>query len=410
MNQDLINKRVSVIGLGYIGLPTACIIAKAGYKVSGTDINRKAVLSINQGEAHIFEPSLNNLLKEVIDLGNLVAYNSIKEGDIYIICVPTPFKLNEDNKIPDLSYVLEVVSNLSKIVKDGDIVILESTCPIGTIDLIVENFELSGLNLKNIFIGYCPERVLPGNILHEIIHNSRIIGGLNHDSTDKITNFYSSFIKGEILKTNSKTAEMSKLVENAFRDVNIAFANEISLQCDQSGIDTNELISLVNKHPRVNVLSPGIGVGGHCIAVDPWFLISSFPNQSNLMKIARETNLSKTIWVADKILKEAKEFLKNKKRKPKIYCCGLSYKPDIDDLRESPGIEILKILNTKGIDYEIVEPNIKNFEDKKSHKIQDAIIDADILAFFQSHKEFKKIFKESGIPSNILVLNFCNLS
>ena len=392
------------MGLGYIGLPTAALIASKGIKVHGVDVNEKIVETINKGKIHIKEPDLDNLVKKVVEEKFLIADTKPTEADVYIIAVPTPFKNDYE---PDLSYVESAIDMITPYLKEGSLIIIESTSPIGTTKKMYERIVEKRPELKNkIYMAYCPERVLPGKILYELEHNDRVVGGINKESAKKAKEFYQIFVKGNIYETNSKTAEMCKLVENAYRDVNIAFANELSLICDKAGIDVWELIELANKHPRVNILQPGVGVGGHCIAVDPWFLIKAFPNESKLMKTAREVNLYKTEWVIDKIKKAIKEFEKNYGRKPKVACLGLTYKPDVDDLRESPALYITEKLIEEGYNIYPVDPLIKDFDKFKVYDL-DVVDNADIVVILVGHKLFKDINKDK--LKYKIVLDFCDI-
>ena len=296
------NKSISVIGLGYIGLPTAALLASCGYKVYGMDVSEAVVNTINQGEIHIVEPDLDHYVKSAVESGNLKAFTKIHEADIYMICVPTPFHKNSDLPTPNTNFIKDAIKSILPCIKNGDMIILESTSPVGTSDMINEQLFKEGLDHLEVSIAYCPERVLPGNIMKELVYNARVIGGINDSSTKAAANFYKTFVIGDILQTDARTAEMCKLTENSFRDVNIAFANELSIICDKNRVDVWELIRLANQHPRVEILQPGTGVGGHCIAVDPWFIASQDPENSNIIKTAREVNDSKPLWVVDKIM------------------------------------------------------------------------------------------------------------
>jgi UDP-N-acetyl-D-mannosaminuronic acid dehydrogenase len=378
------------MGLGYIGLPTAAISASKGLRVLGIDINPKVVDTINKGEIHIIEPGLGELVKKVVENGNLRAAIKPEESDVYLIVVPTPFKGNHE---PDISFVESATKAILPLLKSGDLYIIESTSPVGTTDkmaslIFSERPELIG----KINIAYCPERVLPGNVLYELIHNDRVIGGIDHESTTKAKEFYSSFVTGNLHSTNARTAEMCKLTENSSRDVQIAFANELSLICDKAGINVWELIELANKHPRVNILQPGSGVGGHCIAVDPYFLTADFPVESRLISKAREINNYKSFWCAEKIRSSILEFELKNGYKPNVAIMGLAFKPNIDDLRESPAKYIAqKVMQSEQDGFMIVEPNIQ--EHKVFHLTDyiEAYEKADIVAFLVAHKEFKNL-------------------
>ena len=346
------------MGLGYIGLPTAIIAAKHGIEVIGVDINPQVVEMTNQGKLHIVEPGLEAYLEEVISSGQMKAAVKPEVSEAYFMVVPTPFKGNHE---PDISYVEAATRVVIPFLKVGDLFVIESTSPIGTTEMMTklifdERPELEG----NIYIAYCPERVLPGNVIYELVHNDRVIGGINPESTEKAIAFYSQFVQGKLHRTNSRTAEMCKLTENSSRDVQIAFANELSLICDKAGINVWELIELANKHPRVNILQPGSGVGGHCIAVDPYFLTSEFPYESQLISKAREINNYKAFWCAEKIENAILRFFLEHHRKPVVALMGLSFKPDIDDLRESPAKYITSKVLQRSADTDIliVEPNV----------------------------------------------------
>ncbi len=381
-------KTICVIGLGYIGLPTAALLANKGFTVYGVDINQEVVSSINKGEIHIIEPDLSKFVKSAISSGKLKAFNKIQTSDVYMICVPTPLFENGDIPKPNIDFILSATRNISKHLKPEDLVILESTSPVGTTEKIQKLLYETGVNVKEIHIAYCPERVLPGKIMTELIENDRIVGGITPASTKKIKEFYSLFVTGNILETDVKTAEMSKLVENSFRDLNIAFANELSIICDNKGINVWELIRLANKHPRVNILEPGTGVGGHCIAVDPWFIISQDSINTKLIRMARNVNDYKTSWVIDKIKFEASKHLSKNKSRPKIACLGLTFKPDIDDLRESKALKVAETLLRDGFEVIAIEPNINTHKSLPLWKLSEAIGNSDIICILVKHKEF----------------------
>lgn len=395
--------RVCVIGLGYIGLPTAATMAVHGHKVTGVDISPKAVESVNAGAAHIVEPELDQAVHRAVASGNLKAQSSPAEADVFMICVPTPFGPPENGvPMPDISFVLEAARSIAPFLKDGSVVIIESTCPVGTTEQV--SALLSSLSSASIHLAYCPERVLPGKILHEVIHNSRIIGGLMPEASDRAAELYATFVKGEILKTNARTAEMAKLAENSFRDVNIAFANELSILCEEAGINPWELIGLTNLHPRVKILQPGCGVGGHCIAVDPWFLVSMNPRQARLIHSARQVNDSKPLFVVDKVVKAVQDFQAQAGRSPMIACLGLAFKPDVDDFRESPALAIWTALNERGLSPVAVEPFANG---SVSHvplvDLAEALDKADILVGLVKHTLFAKIESPK-------LIDFCGLS
>ena len=394
--------RVVMVGLGYIGLPTAALIASKKIKVTGVDIHQHVVDTINKGEIHIVEPDLDGLVHKVVKDGHLTASTSPVEADVYLIAVPTPFKGDYE---PDISYVESATKALLPTLKEGALVIIESTSPVGTTEKMqaVIQAERPELNGK-IYMAYCPERVLPGNVIYELEHNDRAIGGINAASTEKAVAFYKHFVKGQLHKTNAKTAEMCKLVENSSRDVQIAFANELSMICDEAGIDVWELINLANKHPRVNILQPGTGVGGHCIAVDPWFIVSEFPKQAKIIRAAREINNYKTEWAIEKVKNTALQFKIDTGKDAKIACMGLAFKPNIDDLRESPALLVTNTLINDGFHVLAVEPNVTYHEAFEIHNMQDAVKQADIIVYLVAHNEFK------DITVNKPVIDFCNVS
>ena len=329
-----------------------------------------------------------------------------EQSDIYIICVPTPVTKKRKIPTPDIDYVLSAVQSVTSLLKSGDILIVESTCPIGTVNKIKDKLDKVCKEIGDISIAYCPERVLPGNIINELKQNDRIVGGVNLSSTKKASNFYKTFVEGNVLETSAKVAELCKLTENSFRDVNIAFANELSMICNTHGIDVWELINLANHHPRVDILEPGAGVGGHCIAVDPWFIVSGDPNNSNIIQTARNVNNSKPEWVTDKIVEVVNNTITKGIKRPKVACLGLAFKPNIDDLRESPAVEIVTRLLSRGIAVTAVEPNIKHHDKINLLPLEEAFEYADIVVFLVKHKEFlPKQIKES--VSNLEVLDFC---
>ncbi len=398
------NPSVVMIGLGYIGLPTAALIAKNKTYVHGVDINPKVVETINAGKIHIVEPELDTAVAEAVANGYLKAATTPVEANTYLIVVPTPFKAKNE---PDISFVEAATKAVLPLLKEDDLYIIESTSPVGTTEKMMhliysERPELEG----KINIAYCPERVLPGNVMYELVHNDRVIGGVDDKSTEKAVNFYRDFIEGDLHKTNARTAEMCKLVENSSRDVQIAFANELSLICDKADINVWELIALANKHPRVNILQPGCGVGGHCIAVDPYFIVAEYPMESQIIGKAREINNYKSFWCAEKVQTAKLEFELKNNRKPSIALMGLAFKPNIDDLRESPAKYIAqKVLqNANNEEYFIVEPNIEEHNVFKITDYKDAAEKADIVVFLVAHNEFKTL----KLEPNKVVLDFCN--
>ena len=391
------------MGLGYIGLPTSIIAAKHGVQVLGVDINPKVVDMTNQGRLHIIEPGLEEMLQEVVGAGTFRAALRPEESDAYFMVVPTPFKGNHE---PDISYVEAATKAVLPLLKEGDLYVIESTSPVGTTekmrDLIyAERPDLEG----KIYIAYCPERVLPGNVIYELVHNDRVIGGIDEASTDKAIEFYSQFVTGKLHRTNSKTAEMCKLTENSSRDVQIAFANELSLICDKAGINVWELIELANKHPRVTILQPGCGVGGHCIAVDPYFITSDFPMESKIISAAREINNYKSFWCAEKIQNEMLRFELEHHRKPWVALMGLAFKPNIDDLRESPAKSIVnKVMQgSNNAQILVVEPNVPEHNVFKLTGYKEAYEKADIVAFLVNHREFAQL----DYRDDVKVMDFC---
>ncbi|SFI79043.1 UDP-N-acetyl-D-mannosamine dehydrogenase [Myroides guanonis] len=397
---------VVTIGLGYIGLPTSALIAQNGISVHGVDISQHVVDTINAGKIHIVEPELDKAVAEAVSKGFLKADTKPIIADTYLVVVPTPFKGGHHE--PDISYVKAATTAILPLLKEGDLYIIESTSPVGTTEKMMEYIfterpELAG----KIFLAYCPERVLPGNVMYELVHNDRVIGGVNEASTEKAIAFYSQFVNGTLHRTNARTAEMCKLTENSSRDVQIAFANELSVICDKAGINVWELIALANKHPRVNILQPGCGVGGHCIAVDPYFITSEFPMESRMIAQARTTNNYKPFWCAEKVKTARLEFELKFGCQPSIALMGLAFKPNIDDLRESPAIHIVeRVLQDSGdADMYIVEPNV---HDHKVFKLTDykvAVEKADIVVFLVAHNEFKDL----EISNDKVVLDFCGV-
>jgi UDP-N-acetyl-D-mannosaminuronic acid dehydrogenase len=375
------------MGLGYIGLPTAAIAAKHGIDVTGVDINPEVVDTINRGEIHIIEPGLGDVVKDVVQKGKLKAQTTPQEADVFLIVVPTPFKQNHR---ADISYVESATKAVLPFLKPGNLFIIESTSPVMTTEKMAELIFKTRPELQDkISIAYCPERVLPGNVIYELEHNDRVIGGIDEKSTEKATEFYRQFVKGTLHKTNARTAEMCKLTENSSRDAQIAFANELSIICDKAGINVWELIELANKHPRVNILQPGSGVGGHCIAVDPWFIVSDFPEQAQIIKRARETNDYKADWCANKVIEACNQFEAKYNREPIVACMGLAFKPDIDDLRESPAKYITsRIISEARAQVLVVEPNIKTHKTFNLINHKEAYKKADIVAWLVRHKEF----------------------
>jgi len=390
--------RVSVIGLGYIGLPTAAVIASRGIDVIGVDVNQHAVDTINKGEIHIVEPDLDIVVRSAVMTGKLRATVTPEPADAFLVAVPTPFK--GENHEPDLSYIESAAKAIAPVLEKGNLVILESTSPVGATEKLAAwlaearadlTFPQHKGDAADIKVAHCPERVLPGYVLQELVSNDRVIGGMSKACSDKAMSLYKTFVKGDCIITNARTAEMAKLTENSFRDVNIAFANELSLICDKLKINVWELIQLANRHPRVNILNPGPGVGGHCIAVDPWFIVNSCPEQAQLIRTAREVNDGKPHWVIEQVCNAADEF-----KKPVVACLGLAFKADIDDLRESPALDIVKHLAEANVgDIIAVEPNIHTLPKAlENHNVTldtlaNALDKANVVVVLVDHKEFK---------------------
>jgi len=390
-------EKVSVIGLGYIGLPTATVLASRGIEVVGVDVSENAVNTINRGEIHIVEPDLDIAVKSTVSVGKLRATTTPEAAEAFMIAVPTPFKADHE---PDLSYIEAAIKAIAPVLEKGNLIVLESTSPVGATEKISHwladcrpdlSFPHQKRSGADVFIAHCPERVLPGYVLQELITNDRVIGGITLACAEKAKVLYQTFVKGECFITDSRTAEMAKLTENSFRDVNIAFANELSLICDQLHINVWELIKLANRHPRVNILNPGPGVGGHCIAVDPWFIVSSAPEQAKIIRTAREVNDGKPTYITEKILSVADQF-----KKPVIACLGIAFKADIDDLRESPALDIVEALAVKRIgEVLVVEPNIQALPGSlvdlgcELVSLENALERANTVVVLVDHREFK---------------------
>ena len=393
------------MGLGYIGLPTAIIAASNGVDVLGVDVNPDVVAKTNGKHLHFVEPGLQQMLEKVIDSGKLRADVKPAVCDAYFIVVPTPFKGDHQ---PDVSYVEAATRTIIPLLKQGDLFVIESTSPVGTTEAMAEIIyqqrpELQGL----IHIAYCPERVLPGNVIYELVHNDRVIGGLTDEATDKAIGFYAQFVKGQLHRTNARTAEMCKLTENSSRDVQIAFANELSIICEKAGINVWRLIELANKHPRVNILQPGCGVGGHCIAVDPYFITAAYPQQAQIIAKAREINNYKAKWCAERVKNAMLKFELDNRRKPVVAMMGLAFKPNIDDLRESPAKRIVTdvMQGLTNADIMVVEPNISEHKVFKLTNYQQAFDRADIVVFLTAHDQFKTLpWRDDKV-----ILDFCGI-
>lgn len=394
------------MGLGYIGLPTAIIAAKHGVTVTGVDINQEVVDKTNAGHLHIIEPGLEDLLKEVVAAGQLHATTQPEKSDAFFIVVPTPFR--GGNHEPDISYVEAATRSVIPFLEPGNLFVIESTSPVGTTDKMAKIiFEERPELVDKIHVAYCPERVLPGNVIYELVHNDRVIGGRDEASTAAAQHFYSQFVQGQLHPTNCKTAEMCKLTENSSRDSQIAFANELSIICDKAGINVWELIRLANKHPRVNILQPGCGVGGHCIAVDPYFISTEFPAESKMISTAREVNNYKAFWCAEKVKNAILKFELDNKRKPVVAMMGLAFKPDIDDLRESPSkyIATRVMQDCCNANILIVEPNISEHPVFKLSEYNEAYDKADIVVFLTAHSAFKTLLWRD----DKVILDFCGI-
>jgi UDP-N-acetyl-D-mannosaminuronic acid dehydrogenase len=400
------HKLISVIGLGYIGLPTAALLANQGYTVIGTDVSQYVVETIKQGKIHIIEPDLDEFVRSALTAGRLRVSTLPQASDVYMICVPTPFHDGGQIPQPNIDYVLAAARSIAPFIKFGDLVILESTSPVGTTQKMQAVLYECGVKVDDIYIAYCPERVLPGKIMAELVENERVVGGLTPAATAAAAGFYRTFVQGAVHETDAKTAEMCKLTENSFRDVNIAFANELSMICDKEGINVCSLIQLANCHPRVNILQPGVGVGGHCIAVDPWFIVARDVENSKLIRTSREVNNHKTDWVIDKIKIAAANIAEKSGKNPTIACLGLAFKPDIDDLRESPALHVALTLKSQGYKLIVVEPNIDSHEQLVVVSIDQALMQADVIAILVKHREFFAPSNRQRLIDN-LALDFC---
>jgi UDP-N-acetyl-D-mannosaminuronic acid dehydrogenase len=414
---------ISIVGLGYIGLPTAAVFASRKKRVIGVDVNQKAVDIINRGQIHIIEPELDVIVHAAVAGGYLRATTRPEPADAFLIAVPTPFK---EGYQPDLSYIESASRSIAGVLKRGDLVILESTSPVGATEQMADWLALARPDLtfpqthgedSDIRVAHCPERVLPGHVLRELVQNDRVIGGMTPKCSDVAVRLYKTFVEGDCVITSARTAEMCKLTENSFRDVNIAFANELSIICNKLDINVWELIRLANRHPRVNILQPGPGVGGHCIAVDPWFIVSKTPEEARLIRTAREVNDHKPEWVLNKIREVLKDYLlanpDKTAREVTIACFGLAFKPDIDDLRESPALEICRKLSAVvPCNILVVEPYVSTLPDGfvgrvRLYEFTAALADADLKVYLVPHAIFKqpKVVTTKGPWS----LDFCNL-
>lgn len=397
----VLDLKICIIGLGYIGLPSAALLANRGYQVHGVDVLPEVVATINQGDIHIVEPDLDAFVHSAVNSGHLKAFLKPESADIFIIAVPTPF---HEDFVPNIDYVLDATHAIAPFVKSGDLVILESTSPVGTTGKVADVLRQEGVDTDSVHIAYCPERVLPGHIMRELVANDRIVGGITPEASGKVAAFYRTFVTGEVLVTDAHTAEMAKLTENSFRDVNIAFANELSMLSDKFGIDVWELIQLANRHPRVNILQPGTGVGGHCIAVDPWFIVYAGGEDAQLIRSGREVNIRKTDWVVEKVLSEVGLFKEEQGRNPVVACMGLAFKPNIDDLRESPALYVFQQLVASDIQPLAVEPNLKKHASLTLTPWREAAEKADLVVYLVAHREFK----DSAVRGKII--DFCGVT
>lgn len=392
-------KNVVFVGLGYIGLPTASQIAISGHMVTGVDINRKAVERINACQTSFKEPGLDELVREAVQSGRFRATTAPVEADIFVIAVPTPVQADT---APDMSYVRAAVQSLASCLRPSNLVILESTSPVGATEQVRQWIAEQRGTVEDLHFAYSPERIIPGNMLHELRHNDRVVGGLTPEATRLAADFYRSFVQGTVMETTARTAELTKLAENSYRDVNIAFANELSILAEKYGVDPWELIRFTNRHPRVNILQPGPGVGGHCIAIDPWFLVHDNPEEAQLIATARRVNLGKTEYVFQQILAACRE-----KKVPVVACMGLTYKPDTEDLRESPALAIARRLSREdGVTVLCCEPNCAAIEDLTLVSAEEALDRADILVWLVRHKEFLSL----AVPEHVRVIDTCGVT
>lgn len=401
--------KISIVGLGYIGLPTAAVLASVGHTVVGIEVNQTIVDVVNRGDIHIVEPDLDGLVRAAVHSGRLRAVQAAEQSDVFIIAVPTPFMNGHQ---PDLRYVEQAARAIAPQLRGGNLVILESTSPVGTTEKLASwlaeersdlRFPTAGSREIDVHLAYCPERVLPGSIVSELVRNDRVVGGLTPRCAEKARHLYETFVRGQCIETDARTAEMTKLTENAFRDVNIAFANELSLICDQLGINVWELIALANRHPRVNILNPGPGVGGHCIAVDPWFIVDSAPQAARLIRTAREVNDGKPEWVLGKIAEAVVAARSRLGRGVAVACLGLAFKANIDDLRESPSLEIAKQLAERRLADRllIVEPYVDALPQElvgrtgiELVELDTALAAADVVVLLVDHQQFKSVSRE----------------
>ena len=402
-------KTVCVIGLGYIGLPTAALLAGKGYQVIGVDVNPKTVETINKGQIHIVEPDLDAFVRSAVSSGKLKVQTEPANADIFMVCVPTPLCEKIDGiPQPDISYVESAIKSLAPYLKQGNSVILESTSPVGTTAAMTEVLNGLGVDVSKLHIAYCPERVLPGKIMTELVENDRVVGGMTPSASEAVAEFYKTFVRGAVIETDAPTAEMCKLAENSYRDVNIAYANELSLICANAGINITKLIELANRHPRVNILTPGVGVGGHCIAVDPWFIVAKDPHNARLIHTARNVNDYKTEWVISQVASQIKALHASLRRKPIVACFGLAFKPNIDDLRESPALLVTEQIAKMECDLVVIEPNIEQHDSFILCDPIKAYNSADLLVFLVKHRQFMDLVKRTDLSYKTM-LDYCGI-
>ena len=405
-------KNICVIGLGYIGLPTAVLLANQGFEVIGVDINQQIVKDIQDGKPHIVEPDLEMFLRAAIQSGRFRVSTKPAAADVHIICVPTPLQdVSEGIPQPDLEHVKAAARALAPLLSKGNLVVLESTCSVGTTEKLHAWLKQDAVPVDAVDIAYCPERVFPGSIFKELVENDRIVGGLTSQATQRAQAFYQQFVQGRVYTTSSRTAEMVKLAENSYRDVNIAFANELSMLCHNAGVNTWELIELANCHPRVQILQPGVGVGGHCIAIDPWFLAAVQPEHAVLVRAARMVNNAKANWTVEQILQSAQAWQAKWEKPPIIACLGLTFKPNVDDTRESPALEIVQQLHAHDLQLMPADPHLKETQ-AQQHNLQlfsweEAVQKADILCMLVAHRAFQPLINLRQHTAASLVLDFC---
>ncbi len=391
--------KVCIVGLGYIGLPTAVVAAKSGLQVAGFDTDNDLIKAIQKNKLDVSEPGLAELLSDQLKEKNFTVHDTPTIADVYVVCVPTPLNFINNVGKPDLKYVFDAIESLLPLLKEKDLIIIESTCPVGTTDIISKIIKSKRSDIKHTHLAYCPERILPGNALFELINNGRIVGGINKASARNAKLFYKNFVKGKIHLSDTKTAEMCKLVENSYRDVNIAFANEISMIASEFGVNTSQLIKFANMHPRVSILQPGVGVGGHCLPIDPWFLIDQTKTDGLLMKSARQVNKKKTYWTEIQVQAVIDRVRKKLGRTPKIAVLGITYKPNTEDYRESPALDICISLMKKNKFIKIVDPHVKKHLLLELVELDDAIDTCDIFIMLVPHKAFnmsKKLMSKTN--------------